>query len=316
MGTPYLATLHAAGGTSPYSWSVAAGSLPAGLTLSADGAISGTPGTQGTASFTVQVADSSTPAPEVASAALDIAVAPAPVQQSPNWSGYVVSSGTNLVTAASGEWTVPAQDCAVTPTGQAAIWVGIGGVPSPDGGSSGTLLQTGVTTACSDGVPQDWAWWEEYPSSPNYPATFQSLAVAPGDVIEATVGETTTGAWETRVDDLSTGLSGVMITGEGWGVYVDGSGGSFPLQGSTAGLSYAGGSTAEWIVEDPSGTPPAPLADYGTVTFTDLGTSLQGWYLSPGEAWEIVQGGVALSTPSAPSGSGFSTTYTGQGYTG
>ena len=55
---PYSATLQATGGTLPYTWSVPSGQLPAGLTLSAAGAISGTPTTAGLATFTVQVADS------------------------------------------------------------------------------------------------------------------------------------------------------------------------------------------------------------------------------------------------------------------
>jgi hypothetical protein len=54
----YSATLQATGGTTPYTWSVASGSLPAALTLSASGGISGTPTTAGTSSFTIQVADS------------------------------------------------------------------------------------------------------------------------------------------------------------------------------------------------------------------------------------------------------------------
>lgn len=54
----YSATLQATGGTLPYTWSVSSGQLPAGLTLSAAGAISGTPTTAGLATFTIQVADS------------------------------------------------------------------------------------------------------------------------------------------------------------------------------------------------------------------------------------------------------------------
>ena len=46
----YSATLTAAGGTSPYAWSLTDGSLPPGLTL-ADGAISGTPTTTGDFQF-------------------------------------------------------------------------------------------------------------------------------------------------------------------------------------------------------------------------------------------------------------------------
>ena len=53
----YSATLAASGGTTPYTWSIVTGSLPAGLTLSGD-TISGTPTTAGTSTFTVQVTDS------------------------------------------------------------------------------------------------------------------------------------------------------------------------------------------------------------------------------------------------------------------
>lgn len=54
----YSAMFQATGGTLPYTWSVSSGQLPAGLTLSAAGAISGTPTTAGLATFTIQVADS------------------------------------------------------------------------------------------------------------------------------------------------------------------------------------------------------------------------------------------------------------------
>jgi hypothetical protein len=54
----YSQTLSASGGVSPYTWSVASGTLPAGLTLSADGVISGTPTAGGTSTFTVRVTDS------------------------------------------------------------------------------------------------------------------------------------------------------------------------------------------------------------------------------------------------------------------
>ncbi|HEV2350977.1 MAG TPA: putative Ig domain-containing protein [Terriglobia bacterium] len=57
-GTPYSATLQASGGTSPYSWALSGGTLPAGLTLSSTGVISGTPTTSGSYSFAVLLRDS------------------------------------------------------------------------------------------------------------------------------------------------------------------------------------------------------------------------------------------------------------------
>jgi len=56
----YNATLSATGGTAPYTWTLKSGTLPAGLSLSTGGTISGTPTTAGAASITVQVSDSAT----------------------------------------------------------------------------------------------------------------------------------------------------------------------------------------------------------------------------------------------------------------
>jgi hypothetical protein len=70
----YSQTLHAAGGTPAYSWSITSGSLPTGLTLAAgSGVISGTPTASGTFSFTAKVTDSSSPA-QAKSVSLAIAI--------------------------------------------------------------------------------------------------------------------------------------------------------------------------------------------------------------------------------------------------
>jgi hypothetical protein len=57
-GQSFSAQLLAAEGKPPYVWSLAQGSLPAGLSLSASGLISGTPTVFGTFTFTVRVTDS------------------------------------------------------------------------------------------------------------------------------------------------------------------------------------------------------------------------------------------------------------------
>lgn len=57
-GSSYSLVFGLSGGAAPYTWSILAGSLPPGLTLSPSGMLSGTPAGQGTFQFTVKVTDS------------------------------------------------------------------------------------------------------------------------------------------------------------------------------------------------------------------------------------------------------------------
>ena len=79
VNTPYDATLTAAGGTAPYSWTLTGGTLPAGLALnSASGEITGTPTSAASAALTFQVTDSATP-PATQSVALALTITTAPL---------------------------------------------------------------------------------------------------------------------------------------------------------------------------------------------------------------------------------------------
>ena len=63
QGSPYLGhTFSASGGTGNKTYAVSAGTLPAGLSLSSDCKLTGSPSGIGTTSFTVAVTDSGTPA--------------------------------------------------------------------------------------------------------------------------------------------------------------------------------------------------------------------------------------------------------------
>src|SRR5262249_28093772 len=54
----YSQTITSSGGTSPYAYTITAGSLPAGLTLSTSGSLTGTPtAVPGTFNFTVRTTD-------------------------------------------------------------------------------------------------------------------------------------------------------------------------------------------------------------------------------------------------------------------
>ena len=72
--TTYSSSLSASRGVSPYTWKVVSGQLPAGLSLSSVGNITGTPTAAGQSNFAVQVTDSSSPDPQTATQSLGISV--------------------------------------------------------------------------------------------------------------------------------------------------------------------------------------------------------------------------------------------------
>jgi hypothetical protein len=224
---------------------------------------------------------------------------------SPNWAGYVIQPGQD-VDYVSGVWTVPALGCDQTPYARDSVWAGIGG----DGTGTGDLLQTGVADECSNGLQQDQAWWELYPE--NEQINFTGLPVSPGDVMEASVYlDSSSGQWVTRLDNLTTGMSGWMVDGGTYGIEPDGSG-SLTVEGSRS-ISYAGGSTVEWVLERPTPVTGAalPLPDFGTVQFSELRAGLQSWSLNPGEGLAISYNNQIVAQPSPPGEDGFSVSYAG-----
>jgi len=139
-GTAYSATLAAAGGTGTYSWALASGSLPAGVTLAADGTISGTPTAAGTASFTVRV----TSGAATATKALSIVVtAPVTVSTS-TLAGGVTGTAYSAGLAATGgttpyTWSI---DSGSLPAGLSLAGNVISGTPSAAGTASFTVRAT------------------------------------------------------------------------------------------------------------------------------------------------------------------------------
>jgi len=283
VGTSYSANLSASGGTPPYAWALSAGSLPGGLSLSASGAITGTPTTSGTAGFTVRVTDSTLPVPGTATAALSITVAaqqtPPPQTQtveSPNWSGYIVTPGT--YTEVSGTFTVPSLSSYV-PNSATTEWVGIDGFPS----GNDSLIQAGV-----DEIPVDSThfavqpWWEILPA----PQTnITSMTVGVGDSMTVTIQQLSASEWSITVKDDTNGES--FVTDQTY----DG-----PL------------TSAEWIVEAPTqNNSVSPLAPYSPeVSFSDLTVIGSETTLTK---VLLIQNNQQLSTPSAFTSSGFNVAY-------
>jgi len=91
-GTTYSQQLLVTGGVSPYTWSLASGSLPPGLSLNGD-TISGTPSQTGTYNFTLLATDSTSP-PQTVTRPYTLAIKPPPP------TGKIASDGDPKVTVA------------------------------------------------------------------------------------------------------------------------------------------------------------------------------------------------------------------------
>ena len=144
-GQNYSQTLAAAGGTSPYTWAITAGALPAGLNLNtATGVVSGTPSAAGVANFTVQVTDSLA-ATANKNLAITINTAPLSIATAVLPDGIVTVAYSQTLTAAGGTspytWAITAGTLPVGYSINAATGV-ISGTTNSLGTSSFTVRVT------------------------------------------------------------------------------------------------------------------------------------------------------------------------------
>lgn len=161
VGARYMTALTASGGTAPYTWTVISGALPAGLSLSSGGIISGTPTSAGNSTSTAQVQDASG-SKATATFSIPVTAAQGSVVLTtgtlPNgtvnapYSGTIgVAGGTAPYTCTINAGTLPAgltlgAGCVVsgTPTapGNTTVTVGVTDSGNPAGGTSGPVSIT------------------------------------------------------------------------------------------------------------------------------------------------------------------------------
>ena len=199
VGVPYSETVSASGG-SGYAWAVTQGALPAGLSLDASGAITGTPTTAGTLNVTIQVTDS---AKATASASFALAVAGfagLPATASP---GQQLSFSLELGTppAQGGQVTLTFQPEAslTAPADDPSIQFSTGGrtvtIPDNATGPIALAIQTG-TVAGSITLTVSWEG-EPAPAA----QTIQVATVAPG--ISGVTATTTSSGFQVVVSGYS-----------------------------------------------------------------------------------------------------------------
>jgi len=147
VASSYSQQLSASSGQSPYTYAVLTGTLPAGLSLSSGGLISGTPTSDATANFTVQAIDANgcpgTQAYSVTPACPTITVSGTPPAGT---AGTAYSSTTFTASGANGSYTY-SKTSGTLPTGLA---LSSGGVLSGTPTATGTFNFTVTATDTSD----------------------------------------------------------------------------------------------------------------------------------------------------------------------
>ncbi len=260
VGQPYTSSIDVSGGDGTVT--VAATGLPAGLSITPNGTLEGTPDVAGLASVTITATDShgttTTQSIELSvTNPLQGQLSSATPQASSNWAGYYVEPGS--FDAITGTFTVPslaANQPAYCDSGQPtpgcslSEWVGI------DGATNSSLIQAGVElTPQGDGTTyQIYPWWEILP---NVQTNVNSLSVAAGNQVTVNIFKTmNANNWEIQIINDTTGASFTTTQ---------------PYNGP--------GASAEWITEAPSTTSDTILnvpTLNSPVNFTNLGIGTTG----------------------------------------
>jgi hypothetical protein len=147
-----------------------------------------------------------------------------------------------------GTWRVPAVTGAST--AYASVWVGI------DGSTSNTVEQLGTDSDILNGQPVYSAWYEMYPKGSVTIQTTNSgtkMVITPGDTITASVTYDGNQFLLQMTDTTRNETFSIAQT-----------------------MKRVARSSAEWIVEAPSGGGILPLANFGTATFTNCSATVNG----------------------------------------
>ncbi|MFK0278489.1 putative Ig domain-containing protein [Ensifer sp. NPDC090286] len=233
----YDLTITAANGTAPYTYAVTGGALPAGLTLAADGRLSGTPTADGPATFTVTATDANN---ATGTASYSLAVAVEAPSAGPVGATVAANSSANAIS--------------LNLTGGAAATVAIATAPA-----HGTATVTGTTIlytpAAGYSGADSFTYTATNATGTSAPATV-SVTVSPPVLVLTPAG----GA-------LANGVPGVSYSQS-----IAASAGTAPYSYTVSSGALPGGLTLDASSGSISGRPSAD----GDFTFTVTATDAHG----------------------------------------
>ncbi len=153
VGTVYSASVVASGGAGTLSYALASGSLPAGLSLSSAGALSGKPTAGGTSSFTVKAADAYGDTGTSGILAIAVAYPALTVTTTSVPNGVAGDAYSETLAAAGGTgtgyvWTVTSGGSSLTGVGLSVSSAGVLSGASPTAGTASFTVK--VTDSASD----------------------------------------------------------------------------------------------------------------------------------------------------------------------
>lgn len=196
---------------------------------------------------------------------------PSGAMKSTNWAGYGVTGGT--YTSVSANWIEPNVTC--TSNGIVGFWVGL------DGWGSTSVEQDGTGVDCSNGTPQQFAWWETYPANS---VQVYRAPVAAGDQMSSSIVAQGKGRYLLVLTDWTAR----------WTVR------------NPVSLPSGRNASAEIVAEAvTAGDSITTLPDFGAISFTNAtidGASLQAAGAQPIDMTDMFNNVIASTTDTDPHG--------------
>ncbi|MEO7964957.1 MAG: putative Ig domain-containing protein, partial [Gemmatimonadaceae bacterium] len=198
QGTAYSQQLSATGGSGNYAWAISSGSLPPGVTLSAAGALAGTPTIDGTYAFVAQVSSGG----QTATKNLSLTIAPRPlvISTSSQLPSATQDAAYSFVLSATGGrgkyvWSISGGN---VPNGLSLSIAGdLSGTPTVAGSFAFTVQVTSGTQVTSTSLQLSVAGAAVAPSYLSYvnacPAVIQPISLGGGSTIQVRAIDAQTG---------------------------------------------------------------------------------------------------------------------------